>query len=393
LIEMRIDTMSALGFALLVLPVTSSGKPDLRTSHRIGSLTVYSDDVRNDVFYYAPLGLEIARTADGAPDLHLLESRYTGTASGGDRGSFSLRSLLTFRVILRSPRAVELVAVRQAVAASTTVNLRPLPIRRLEAALVYSPIGADAVTNVLAGGHFESSESTPESGGSDTYWSERVYSLALDPESAQLYGAALQRGQVAMSLGYAFFADGVSPEQPSEQFRGSPRLIAELKRQLQGPESDGSSAKSRGNLVLADALEIIADLARWPQLFRQIDINESAPPGYAVLAVYCYDFRDQLRPDLYEKQVEVEAQAVSGQSATLVAVFGNSAPDLYARSLRFAVAVRLDRPYRYRIVEVHRDGQVVTFPWQARESWTELVDVTSLAASRNDPGNDPRPQE
>ena len=36
--------------------------------------------------------------------------------------------------------------------------------------------------------------------------------------------------------------------------------------------------------------------------------------------------------------------------------FGRDQPDLYARSVRFGVAVRLDRPYRYRVTEIADDG-------------------------------------
>ena len=121
---------------------------------------------------------------------------------------------------------------------------------------------------------------------------------------------------------------------------------------------------------------VTADLSRWPAIVRRVDINESAPPGYAALDVYCYDFSQGAESSLYEKQVEIEAAGVGGRPVTLTASFTRSQPDLYARSLRFPVAVRLDRPYRFRIVQVAQDGTSTTTPWRDRPSWTDLLDVT-----------------
>ena len=47
-------------------------------------------------------------------------------------------------------------------------------------------------------------------------------------------------------------------------------------------------------------------------------------------------------------------------------------PDLYARSLRFLFAVRLDRPYRYRVVTIYDDGQVHEPAWILRTSADRL---------------------
>jgi hypothetical protein len=49
---------------------------------------------------------------------------------------------------------------------------------------------------------------------------------------------------------------------------------------------------------------------------------------------------------------------------------------LFGRSLRFPVAVRLDRPYRYRVIEIAEDGQTTTTPWKEMTSWTPILDIT-----------------
>ena len=97
-------------------------------------------------------------------------------------------------------------------------------------------------------------------------------------------------------------------------------------------------------VVRAGALAVAVDAARWPELFRHVDLGARVPPDYPLLDVYCYDFRDALHPSLYEKQVEVEAEGVGGRTVTARTRFGQDQPDLYALGIRFGVAVRLDRP-------------------------------------------------
>jgi hypothetical protein len=71
-----------------------------------------------------------------------------------------------------------------------------------------------------------------------------------------------------------------------------------------------------------------------------------------------------------------------GGPVTLTASFSRAQPDIYARSLRFPVAVRLNRPYRFRVVEVAQDGTSKTTPWREQSSWTTLLDITSQGERR-----------
>ena len=409
--------------------------PDLRQPSQAGPLTVYPDDTRRLLFYYAPGALAVATREGGEPDIHLLHARYTGSAATGDRGVAVLRSIFTLRVVMDGPTTAQLAEARLALARSVrprpgdSIELRPLPIRRLESAIVYTPIDrpppaagpsasatassapasssapgtapaatasaadsaaareTDPATHVLPAGHFENADaaaSAPREG----YWTSRIYTLGLGAADAQLLSDALARGRTAISIGYAFLADGIGPDAPLEELSGTPALVEALKKRIAPLAADGRSgaADSRAGdaptprVVRAGAIAITADLARWPRLVQRVDINESAPPGYAALDVYCYDFNQGESP-LYEKQVEIDAAGVGGQRVQMTARFSRAQPDLYARSLRFPVAVRLDRPYRYRVIDIAPDGTSRQTAWQERTSWTELLDVTTGAAA------------
>lgn len=367
--------------ALLAAAGPGHARPDLRQSRIAGPLVVYADDSRRGLHYYLPGDIEVALEADGRPIFHFLRTRYTGSVATADRGTRLFRSVLSFRVQMAGPSAADLRAANQALRAAGAppgVELRPLPIRHLDAALVYVTAGPDSAggdERALAGGHFEAGAQGDGTAGA--YWRQRDYVIGLDPETAQLFWEALQAGQLVLSLGYAFYADGIPPDQPLAVMSGSPPLLRAIEHAAEGRPAGAASP----SLIKAGSTAIRVDGRRWPGLFRQLDINESAPPGYPALDLYCYDFHDQLRPDLWEKQVEIEAEGVGGKPIRLLSLFRADRPDLYAQGLRFPLAVRLDRPYRYRVSEVGRDGSSVESAWRQRPSWTELLDVTSPAPS------------
>jgi hypothetical protein len=343
----------------------ASAAPNLSTPRAAGPLTIYPDDRRADVFYYGPGEIVLETEADGRPRLTFLQVRYTGTGSAGTRGTIAFRSLLTFDVRQSGVDPQTLVAVRAAAGLARPHELRPLPIQRLQAILVHPAVTGSTPTSPapegaasLPEGHFEAAEGEAAAGS----WSRRTYVLPLDAADAQLLGDSLRKGRLLLSLDYAFYAR-----------KGAVRSVRS--------EADV--------LVRAGTTAIAIDAQRWPELLRQVDVNEQVPPGYAALDVYCYDFHDALRPDLYEKQVEIEADGVGGRRVSLSTTFGRTQPDLYARSVRFPVGVRLDRPYRFRVSETALDGTARAGAWKTVASWDRILDVTSATA----PAPRPSPED
>lgn len=367
------------------MPHPALASPSWKTQRQIGSLLLYQDDARPARWYYAPAELAVAADADGKPDFHFLDTRYTGSAASGDRGAFTTKSLVTFRVKLPRATAEELArAARELGAPGPPAEIRPFPIRRIETALVYVALGAPDTT-ALPAGRFESSE---EGGGATTgesYWTERVYTMGLDEFTAQAFRAALEKGQVYLSLGYAFVGPALASDWGLPQVTGSAALVSELKKSLvAGGTRDSTAAADsvRLHVVRAGAIEIGLDTKRFPDLMRRVDLNDRAPPGYAALDVYCYDFNNELRPDLAEKEVEIDAEGIGGRRVKLSASFTSSQPDLYSSGIRFPVAVRLDRPFRYRVHEIRNDGSERALPWRENASWSRILDVTSLPVTK-----------
>jgi hypothetical protein len=379
---MRLGCLALLLVAVHAVPLGAA--PNLSTGRKVYTLTIYADSTNAQLFYYAPPEIELVKDSDGKPDFHFLMTRYTGTATSADRGLERHKSLLSFRIRLPRVPAEELARAAQTLGApGRPPEIRPLPIRALKTALVYATVGdASADQVALPGGRLEAA---PESQGADGegYWTERVCTVGLDSLTAQVFQSALEQKQVILSVGYVFLADGSSDPSGPGELTGSPALVAELQRQLasQGAPHDSAANVSRPLRVIASgAIEIGLDVKRWPDLLRRVDLNDRVPPGYAALDVYCYDFNNGLRPDLAEKRVEIDAESMGGRRVKLDTMFRGTEPDIYSAGMRFPVAVRLDRPYRYRVSETRLDGTSSVGRWQEVSSWNKILDVTSNKA-------------
>jgi len=367
---------------LLMVPALIA-RPDLRSRTQVGRLTFFPDTERSRVYYYSPFDLSIGTTNEGRPDLLLLLTRYTGTSVHGDQGTFTPYSLLSFHIVMLTPDSEDLIEARKAINAEwRRIELKPLPIRWLDAAVIYTPVDvAGESPTILPGGDFESGEQNSSS-ATRSFWTERYFTMRLGPHDAQLLWKAMHEGQLIMSLGYAFYADGVGPDQPIEELRGSPELIAELEKRLGNRKSDEENDKINAYLVKAGALPIQIDANHWPGLCKKIDINERIPPDYPVLRIYCFDFNNALNPDLFAKVVDIEATAAAftgreNNSVRLKVRFSQLQPDLYCQTVRSQFAVRLDKPYRFRTTDILLNSQMKVHDWQERTVWTNILDVTT----------------
>jgi hypothetical protein len=364
--------------------------PDLSRPRQAGKLKVFPDGARSGRYYYLPGALTLATSEGGRPDFHFLQIRHTGTTATGDRGVIAIRSILSFRVVMDGPAATDVSAAKRALRRGTQrIELRPMPIRRVEAGLIYAPLGPPEGTpppaTALPGGQLTADTDTGVS-SDQGFWTERVFTLSLDEATSQAFWDAMHAGQVVVSLGYAFYSVGVAPQEPVASLTGPPELVEQLREQLEPPAATDAPAGAPSptrppadHLVAAGVTAVTVDAARWPELFQQLETDAAAPPGYPVLEVRCYDFRDAEGGDLYEKQVEVEGEGPAGGTPRLALYFSRSQPDLCAATVRFQVAVRLDRPFRYRVTEVLRDGTTRAGTWVQRDSWHQMLDVTTPA--------------
>lgn len=356
---------------LLVFIFKINAQPDAASKQIINDMIIYQDYKDKERFYYIPYGLKLITDSDGKPKFKFIQMRYTGTYTYGDQGSHRFRSLLNFSVSQHVPTNQEKKDVTDALL-STGVNVKsfqPIPLSNIETTLVHAAdvLVADSLKHKISGGFFENNIK-------NTNWQEKDFTLRLNNDDAQLFWNSFQGNQPTLSLNYTYKAEltNINPEEfiteGSETFEE--RMGAFV------TEKD-STSNLQEIVIKSDAFPITIDTKKWPNLIKKIDINEQVPSDYAALDVYCYDFNNKIRNDLYAKIIELKAIGVGGNEVIFKDIFSTKNSDEYAKNIRFNYAVKLSEPYQYRITEIRLDGSVERLKWVTSTSWHQILDITT----------------
>lgn len=211
------------------------------------------------------------------------------------------------------------------------------------------------------------------------FWNQRTYTIRLDKFGSQLIADQLKNEQLALSVAYAFVAEGVSPDMSDTlEIEGTPEEVKEFQRlfkdHMRKADNDSSLITK---VVYASAFGVQADINKWPELVTQLDVNESLPPAYASMDVRCYDFKDRLRPDLFQKVFEARAIGVNGEVVSARTNFSNKQVDLYKRRIVLPKAIQLKEPFAYRIIEVSQAGKQMESKWQVNPRWKGTIDIST----------------
>lgn len=361
---------------LVLIAGSAAGQPDLSRKQLMHGILTCPDAKQANTFYYLPNDLAIKESPGGHPELRFVMMRYVGTAAAGDQGKTRYRNILQFDVAMKPRNGDSLALVKRDLQRShPRLTFGPLPISRVEAVVHYTPAG-DTSSTPLGRANLESTSERGEV-TSGSYWQERTFTLPVENLTAQIFTQSLRKGMLALSVGYAFLTRGKIEGSPEFSATGTfPSRFRKLMEEVI-PKADSADTTLTEGVVHASAFALAIDTAEYDRFVSQVDLNESLPPGYSVLSVYNYDFNNAIRPDLYEKLVEVEAAGAGGGVVRASAEFRSAQPDLYTRSIRFKYAVQLSKPYRYRIRELAQSGEEKIFPWVTIEDWTPILDVTT----------------
>ena len=371
----RIVTIGALILLFMLYSKLSGAQPDFSSAIKKYGVVLFRDISNQHVYYYLPGDLEIGMSADGKPDLNFIMMRYTGSAVYNEEEEMRYRNIFSMRLLMKEVNADSLRSAKSNLSGrGRTVLLKPLPISMVEAMIVFTPVGGSDSTTIVKKGDL-SAENSSGYATSGSYWRERYFTIFLDNHSANLLLEAFRKDYTALSFMYAFYAKGKGAHSVLD-LTAPPHLTSTLRDLLPENESD-STEVLRERVVKSNAFSVYIDTLKFPNIIRQIDINDGIPPGYAVLNVRNYDFANNLRDDLYEKSVELEATGAGGNKVAASVSFRSSAPDLTSTNFKFKYAVRLDKPYRYRIRELLKDGREIITEWKDISMWSALLDVTT----------------
>lgn len=370
-IQMKWLNTVTFAFIMGIVPVLDA-QPVRQTKMMIEELEIYGDYKSDNQFYYAPGGLSMVKDSEGKPDFKLIQMRYTGTMATGNQGEVRFMNIVQFKVAMEHNSKAELDALKVKLGRQATIS--PLPLHNIEAYLV-APFEGKYVRI----GNSGSLQAQGSSGNTSTssFWTERTYTLRLDNHEAQLLWDMVENGNIALSVAYSYYADMIG-EFDSEAHVGGRNSLESIDMALE--EITKADSVPSLQLVRAEAFNIHVDVQKYPDVLVKNDLNEGVPPSYPALEVMCFDFTEDLRPDLAMKTIEFEAVGVDGSLVQLRSEkFFDNNPDQHTRQIRFPYAVNMRKAFRYRVKEYSKDGEQTDSGWITKESWTGGLDITSRA--------------
>ncbi|MFD0861684.1 hypothetical protein ACFQ1M_05665 [Sungkyunkwania multivorans] len=350
----------------------SLAQPNYQSKRQIEGITVFHDKSDPQLYYYEPGDLILKVTENDTPDFQFLDMRYTGSKCYDDAGEKSFLSLVRFGVTMNKVDPKTLQKIKSTLKSRGRATLKPLPLSAIDTRLIL-PVESNSEKSYQVLGEDGTLEADSKSGYSTSkaYWTERTYTVKLNKHESQLLNQQLQDNLLGLNLSYSYYADVWLPE---EEITGSKELISEFEKDSTLQEDD----PIKNRIVKNNTLSINIDTKKYPGAIKQLDLNEEIPPAYAAIEVKCYDFTEDLRPDLYMKIVEVEGVTVDKTKRTIIETkFLRKHSDLNTKHIQFPYAVRIDASMRYRITEVDINGIRMVHDWKDKEECSSIIDVTS----------------
>ncbi len=365
---------------IVLISFNAFTQPKKSSRRNIDGVIIYQDILIKTRYYYVPYGLKLVVNKEGRPHFKFIQMRYTGTKVTENENSKSFRSLLSFRVAnnIPSKTTINAIILKLRSEGANIQDLQLIAISNLDAELVYAKNEVtDTISKSLKNGFFENTENN----STTQNWKERDFILRLDNEEAQLFRESLQNNRPIISLNYAFLARFESDDFDKIITTGSAEFVKKFER-------DNKKGKSNKNdltevVINGGSLSIDINTKKWPDLIKQIDLNERVPAEYAALDVYCYDFNNAIRDDLDSKRIEIKAISVNGKEVVFKNTFNRGQPDIYAKNIKFIYAVKLSKPYQYRVTQVYKDGTSMQTDWITKKQWHGILDITTSQKIEN----------
>jgi hypothetical protein len=314
-------------FLFLTLAPVALAAPDLEMFRDIDGIRVYRDHEKRNIWYISPGPPMLEKRQDGSPAYSFDIYGYIGTKGTGDSGEFRVRSVLSLG-ITRANDPKKNTKIKKTLKSSFggTIRLRSMPVSSASGRLL-----------------FADNEMTWSQG---TRWGGKTLVLPLNSNMAQLLWDAAEVGQTLISV--------------------------VIEENMPGMKTiDGK--KEKNETVVSWTLPIELNMKAYPDNFAKTELGGRMVRGYTGIDVFCYDFLEELEPDLYAKIVEV-AIPTTGRPLVKEIIFKEDTD--YRARIDFELAKDLDKPYRIRITKIFKDGTKEQMPWETKTGET-LLDITA----------------
>ena len=354
-----------------------AAQPDFSVQYPLDSVLIIRDYKDSTHYYYHASYLHIAKEISGKHGFSFVQSRYTGSQRSGDQGNIRYRSFVQIKVRQTIPDNKLVTRIKADLKTRYNlgaVHLSPLSYKKIVARLICPRIGEAPLVSEVAQAENKSETAQP------TEWHEKVFTLSLDNHTSQALWEVIQSGKSLLSLEYQMIAEGrtamSTPDSAIIEITGSDSVMQQEKLVGIAGASETSNQIFGEKVVEADAIPIHVDLEKYPDLLKQVDINEQVPPEYPLLQVYCFDFQNRLSEDLLLKKITLQGWGVNQSRVQSVVTFRKTKPDLIFQTANFAHAVLIHKPLRYKITTVNSTNGLRESDWKTWHLYDGMLDVT-----------------
>jgi hypothetical protein len=303
----------------------------------VSGTRVYRDQTDTSRFYLVPPPLQVARDASGRPEWTLSLYRYSGRKGTGDAALFRAYGVLSVQV---------------------EQSYTPEQIEQIKHALIALGHSSPQLANLSV----ESTHYQPVSGALSQEWKREgmrhgaSLQLVLSPETASLLWQAFDAQQAPLSIEVRYHVSGVS-------------------------KNEKEWVSKTGVLTSIVALEF-GDKEGDSHLSRQ-DLDAQMNRAYTEWDVLCFDFIENIDPDLYSKTVEIRLRT-SGRPLIKTVRFAQDSD--YRERIRFPLARELDQAYAIRVTRVYKDGRKETTGWipKRNDLMLDITDYEPIDSKKDD---------
>ncbi len=334
---------------------------------------VYPDLTKRHTYYYSPGKINVRLDQDNKPQMSLLSLRYTGSHCYRDTDEKRFFNQFQVEMEMEPIHKDTIRQIRDLLKLPKSSKIKPLPIQELSAHLLV-PVAdeqGDFQYRKLGSG----STTHKEKGTSNNYWSSRIFTIMLEASEAELLQRQIKEKQLGISFSYTFYSEMADISSATFELQGDEELIEGITAEIDKSNVAKSDTTLYVQPIISESFAL--DLDSNPDWIKNIDINEQMPPAYGALELRCYDFKDQLRPDIFMKTVEIEAVGISGKTVRTDVSFKYSQPDLHTHFIQFKYAIRMNEPIRYRVIQYDMDGNESIGEWNEKDICSSLIDVTT----------------
>jgi hypothetical protein len=347
-----------------LLSINAFAQADLSTKQTIESIDVFQDFKHKNRYYYAPTRLMLA-TSTGKPDFRLIASRYLGTTQTADAGTAKYLNILQFGVLMEELSSETLAKIKRKLG---NIDLQPVRIRSIETTIA---LPVEGIKNKIIGqnGGFDGNEQS-----STSFWKERTYTVQLTNQEFDLINQMVEKQSLLLGFNYVFYVEGIKGTSIyKKESKFGTGTFSKIKTEQIKVDTIVNAYP-----IKIDAFGISIDKSKWG-VTKKIDINQNILPMYATLMVKCFDFSDNLRPDLALKTItQWEITSLNDKKILIDdrVTFDAQNPSLNSQTIAFPYAVNLSKPIRYQLTTYNLKGEKESY-WKSHDNWAELIDITS----------------